>query len=43
MLPSFVKETLTSRKGMLVEECQLVNSYNRTAGPGVTLQNASKQ
>ena len=25
MLPSFVKETLTSRKDTLVEECELVN------------------
>ena len=25
ILPSLVKETLTSRKGMLVEECELVN------------------
>ena len=29
MLPSFVKETLTSRKGMLVEECQLVNTIEQ--------------
>ena len=25
MLPSLVKEALTSRKGMSVEECELVN------------------
>ena len=25
ILPSLVKETLTSRKGMLVEKCELVN------------------
>ena len=25
IFPSLVKETFTSRKGMLVEECELVN------------------